>query len=358
MSRARVLFLAWAPTAGRARDLARALDGEASTVYPSRLSARRLTPARYAASMVLTAAELARRRPRAVVVQNPPVYPSLLAIAYVRATGGRFVLDSHPASFGVKGNRQAQRTLAVTRWLARHADATLVTTSSWADVVSEWGGRPLVLHEAPPHWTVSPPRPLEDRRPQVLFSCVFAQDEPVDDVVEAARRAPELDVAITGDPRRAREGQLDSLPPNVRLTGWLDQEAYAAEVDRCDILLALTDEPTSVMRAAYEAGYARRVLVLSGTPVMTALFPEAVPTGNDAESLTVSLRDAVARHDELIGTLDTIRERQRRRWSEQEDAIRGVLGLEPSQPDGDGSADPATAAATARSTAPSEVPSP
>ena len=357
MSRTSVLFLAWAPTAGRARDLARALDGEASTVYPASLSSRRLTPVRYAASMVLTAAELVRRRPRAVVVQNPPVYPSLLAIAFVRATGGRFVLDSHPASFGVKGNRQAQRTLAVTRWLASHADATLVTTQSWADVVEEWGGRAVVLHEAPPHWTVSDPRPLDGGRPQVLFSCVFAQDEPVDDVVEAARRVPEVDIAITGDPRRASEGQLDSLPPNVRLTGWLDQEAYAAEVDRCDILLALTDEPTSVMRAAYEAGYARRVLVLSGTPVMTALFPEAVPTGNDAESLAVSLRDAVARHDELRSSLDQVRERQRRRWSEQEDALRDVLGLDPTPPDGGAGGDPARTA-TARPTVTAEVPSP
>ena len=42
MSRARVQFLAWAPTAGRARDLAADLDGEAVTIYPSRLTSRRV----------------------------------------------------------------------------------------------------------------------------------------------------------------------------------------------------------------------------------------------------------------------------------------------------------------------------
>lgn len=328
MSRARVTFLAWAPTQGRARDLASDLGGDAVTVYPSALSSRRATIARYAASAAITAAYLVRRRPRAVVVQNPPVYPALIARAYARLAGAAFVLDSHPASFGAKDNAQAQRMLAVTRRLAASADGVLVTTESWAEVVRSWGGRPLVLHEAPPHWGTSAPRALDGRRPRVLFSCVFASDEPVAEVIAAARSLPSLDVVVTGDPRKADAGLLDDLPPNVRLTGWLDQAAYAAEVDACDIVLALTTEPTSVMRAAYEAGYARRVLVVSDTEVMRALFPESVTCANDRAGIADGLRRAVADHPRLVADLDAVHDRQNQRWATQRADLLDMVRLD------------------------------
>jgi hypothetical protein len=328
MRRARFTVLAWAPTAGRARDLAADLDGEAVTIYPQRLSDRRLTPLRYAASAGVTVGRLARSRPRAVVVQNPPVYPAVIGLAWARLTRARFVLDSHPASFGAKDNAQAQRMLKVTRRLARSADGVLVTTESWAEVVRAWGGTPLVLHEAPPHWSTWPARPLDGRRPQVLFSCVFASDEPVGEVLAAARDLPGIDFVVTGDPRRAADGLLDDLPSNVRLTGWLDQAAYAAEVDACDILLALTTEPTSVMRAAYEAGYARRVLVMSDTLTMRELFPEAVCCANDRAGIASALSRAAADHDLLVHDLDTVRARQQRRWDNQRQALLSMLGLE------------------------------
>lgn len=328
MTRARVQFLAWAPTAGRARDLAADLDGEAVTIYPKRLAERRLTPLRYAASAVVTVGRLVRSRPRAIVVQNPPVYPAVIALGWARLTRARFVLDSHPASFGAKDNAQAQKMLRVTSRLARSAHGVLVTTESWAEVVRSWGGTPLVLHEAPPHWSTSPTRPLRGRRPQVLFSCVFASDEPVAEVIAAARELPELDVVVTGDPRKAPDGLLHDLPCNVRLTGWLDQVAYAAEVDACDVLLALTTEPTSVMRAAYEAGYARRVLVMSDTLSMRELFPEAVCCANDRDGIAAALALAVCDHDRLVHDLDNVRARQQRRWDNQRQALLSMLGLE------------------------------
>lgn len=328
MTRSPVAFLAWAPSAGRARDLAADLGGDALTVYPSAVGGRRTVPLRYALSSVITVGHLLRRRPRAVVVQNPPVYPALISALWVRLVGGRLVLDNHPTSFGAKGNVQASRMLAVTRRLVRRADGVLVTTSDWADVVRGWGGHPVVLHEAPPQWSVSEPRPLGNRRPVVLFSCVFASDEPVSAVIEAARRLPELDMVVTGDQRRAPRDVLADLPANVTMTGWLDQQQYARQVDRCDVLLALTTEPTSVMRAAYEAGYARRLLVLSDWPASRALFPEAVGTGNTADAITAALRTAVADHDLLIRDLDVVQERQRERWRGQRRELRALLGLD------------------------------
>ena len=327
MGRTNVSFLAWAPTAGRARDLAGDLGGVARTIYPARLAARRATPLRYVVSALATVAHLVTRRPRAVVVQNPPIYPALLCLAYARMTGSGFVLDNHPAAFGATDNAQARRMLGITRVRAAQAYGVLVTTESWAEVVRGWGGRPLVLHEAPPRWQVSPVRALQGRRPRVLFACVYASDEPVAAVIEAGRLLPGIDITITGDPRKAPASLLDDLPSNVHISGWLDQQAYAAEVDACDVLLALTTEPTSVMRAAYEAGYAGRVLVMSDTRAMRPLFPEAVVTDLDPESLAESLTRALEDFDRLVSTLPHIRDRQHSRWADQRTGLLQILGL-------------------------------
>jgi len=278
-------------------------------------------------SAVATIAHLVMRRPRAVVVQNPPVYPALLCLAYARLTRSAFVLDNHPAAFGAKDNAQARRMLRITRFLATRANGVLVTTESWAEVVRQWGGRPLVLHEAPPRWHVSAPRVPQGRRPRVLFACVYASDEPVAAVIEAGRLLPGLDITITGDPRKAPESLLEDLPANIHISGWLDQQAYAAEVEGCDLLLALTTEPTSVMRAAYEAGYAGRVLVMSDTAAMRPLFPEAIVTDVDALSISRSLMNAVDDFDRLVGTLPEIRMRQHRRWADQRIGLLRILGV-------------------------------
>lgn len=324
MNRPPVSFLAWAPSAGRAQDLAKELGGIHRCIYP--LSDRRLVPIRYLVSSALTVAHLVRFRPRSVVVQNPPIYPALIAWAYTKISGARLVLDNHPAAFGAKDNTQAQRMIRATKWLAREARGVLVTTSEWVDVVEKWGGRALVIHEAPPSWTTSDPSPIVDR-PVVLFSCVFAKDEPVSEVIEAARALPGVDFRITGDPRRASGIDLEALPDNVTLTGWLNQDSYAAEVERAHLLLALTTEPTSVMRAAYEGAFSRRVMVLSDWPALVELFPEAVFVANTAQGIEMGLSRAVSSYPELVASTSLVERSALRRWVSQCSSLRLLLGL-------------------------------
>ena len=325
MIRPSVSFIAWAPSAGRARDLAAELGGEYRCFYPQSLTSRRLVPLRYAASSVGMAAYLVRRRPRAVVVQNPPVYPGLVALAYARAVRGRFVLDAHPTAFGAKDNKQARMMIRWTRFLARHAAVVLVTTQQWVNEVNSWGGTGLVVHEAPPEWSIATKSSPADQRPRVLFVCVFASDEPVAEVLDAARQLPELDIRITGDPSRAEPGLLADLPTNVTLTGWLEFSDYAREVEAADIILALTTEPSSVQRAAYESVYARRVLVISDWSESRTLFPHATVTANTTDSLAHTLRMAAEHLDELGAGVEDALQVQKDRWSTQRQALRAVL---------------------------------
>lgn len=293
-----VAFIAWTPVGDRSVEIARALGGEALVVYYASLSRRFLVPLRYALSTIRTTLYLASRRPKSVIATNPPLVPGLLCLAYARLVGGRVVLDSHPGSFGVQGDRVSARLQAVNEWLVGRVDLCLVTSTHWVDHVRCLGGEGLVFHEGPPLFPATDSRPILGR-PRVLFVGTFAGDEPIAEVLGAARECPEMDFRITGSLSRAPAGLERRRPRNVTFTGFLPRDSYRAELEAADLVLALTTEPTSVMRAAYEAVAARRPLVVSDWPGLRELFPFAVPVANTVEGVVVGLREAVECHDEL-----------------------------------------------------------
>jgi hypothetical protein len=327
-----VLFLAWTRTSGRSQEIATALGGNARPVFSEWLSAKWLFPVRYAYSLVASIAVLAKLRPAAVIVTNPPILPGLVVKAWSALTRRPYVLDSHPSSFGAKNHRSSQRLIGLHRWLARGAAVTMVTTQEWVDLLQSWGAKGLIVHEAPPLWSAGPlPGLSAASRPRVLFPGVFSGDEPVDLVWAVARLRPQVEFRVTGLRSRCPEPLRRDLPGNVTLVGYLDAAAFAAEVDGADAVLALTTEPTSVMRCGYEAVYSRRPLIVSDWPAGQDAFPHAVHAPNDAAALAaaVDLALAPAWRDEAL--LDLALKEQTYRWNQQLDALRSATSATSSE---------------------------
>lgn len=322
-----VVHVTWQRHAGRATEIAHALGGRPLHVYYGSLTKRWLVPLRYLLSMLRTAGGLVRLRPRSVVVTNPPVFPGLVVAAYSALTRTPFLLDSHTSSFGVKGNAVSRRLLGVTRWLARRSNGVMVTVDEYVRLAESWGSTGLVVHEAPPvHVAVDGSLARAGGRPRALFVGIFGDDEPVAEVLQAAALVPEVDVAVTGDVARCPERLRASAPANVDFVGFLGPRAYAEELASADVVLALTTEPTSVMRAAYEAVYARRPLVVSDWPILGQVFPYAHRARNEPEALARAVRAALADADpDALGAASAL---QRDRWAGQLAAMRHALGLD------------------------------
>jgi glycosyltransferase involved in cell wall biosynthesis len=330
-----VAFIAWSTVGGRSEEIAAALGGEARCFNDLRIVTRWLIPLRYAVSAVRTVAYLARGRPRSVIVTNPPVFPGLIAMAYSRLTGARVVLDSHPSAYGVNRDAMAVGLLPVSRRLAARAASSLVTGPDLVSRTREWGGRADVLHEAPPSWTLPPLGPQKGR-PRVLCVGRFAHDEPTDVVVDAARLVPEIDVEVTGDLRKCPAGMREGAPPNVSFVGFLHGADYLAALERADVVVALSKSPYAVSRAASEAVWGRRPLVVSGWPVARQAFPHAVYVDNDRDTVAGGLRAAIERRAELIAEADPARELQLRRWETQLEVLRELVGIESPRESGRG----------------------
>jgi hypothetical protein len=180
--------------------------------------------ARYARLMVHTARILARERPDLLVIQCPSIILAIWTIVLKPLGRYRLVADLHNEAVE-PFNYSFRMYGLILRWIQRAADVSLVTNTALQSVVTSAGGRALVLPDKVP--AVAPGLRAGGRSDSlVVFICTYAADEPYLDVIEAARLLdPAIRLHVTGN-AGARAGDLPPLPPNVTLTGFLEEDAY------------------------------------------------------------------------------------------------------------------------------------
>ena len=88
------------------------------------------------------------------------------------------------------------------------------------------------------------------------------------------------------------------------------------------------------MRAAYEAVYARRPLIVTDWPLGREVFPYAVHVHNDADSIAEGIRRARDEIGALEAVTDEARAVQLARWSTQIPQVRRMLQLPDHERDG------------------------
>jgi GT2 family glycosyltransferase len=310
----RPLFVAWSrqPRSAAVADL---LGADIHMVTVGRHGQRALVPIRYAAQAAATAWQLARHRPRIVIVMCPPLVLGLLVLAYAKATGAAMAVDAHTAAI-LKGGR-VRRSI---RFFDRQGVVLIVASDHIADHLAASGlRRPSAIHDPIP-----PPSPTKAATTgKVVVALGWAPDEPIGDVLEAARRLPEHTFVLTGRPKG--EWAEAPLPPNVERAGLLPKADYDRLVQGAGVVVALTTRPFTMLRAGYEAVQARVPVVVSDTPTLRDYFGDAAVFV--APSLAEAITDALARRDELTKALDSLAadhaERQQRAVAE----LRARVGV-------------------------------
>jgi glycosyltransferase involved in cell wall biosynthesis len=319
--------LAWVREDSRSSSIARALGGEARTFFDLGIHRTALVPIRYLVSSVRTLGYLLGRRPRAVIVQAPPVPAAALVWVWAKLARAPVVIDSHPSSFGLEGDHARHHLMRpLLAQLARRSDGCIVTTPRLGEQVRRWKGSPLVVHEAPMTWSDRiHPRDCSGGR-RVLFVNTFAPDEPWREALDAARLMPEVTFQVTGDLRRRPQGTPPG-PPNVEWVGYLGPDQYVTALTQADVVMTLTSRLDSVQRSAHEAVDALRPVVLSDWPHMRELFPHAVFVENTAPGIRAGVEEALRRCAELVALAPEARAMQHRRWSRQLKELRTALRL-------------------------------
>jgi glycosyltransferase involved in cell wall biosynthesis len=182
-------------------------------------------------------------------------------------------------------------------------------------VVRGNGGSPIVLEDKIPR--------LPDVKPVTLLGthkvvCVstYAKDEPIGEVIEAARSlGRSCYVYITGDHRKLRRKALRNLPENLRLTGFLSDEAYISLLRGSDVVMDLTTLDDCLVCGAYEAVAVGKPIIVSDTAAARQyLYKGTVFTRNQSDAISKAIGEAIANLPRLRVEIRALRDELEARW--------------------------------------------
>jgi glycosyltransferase involved in cell wall biosynthesis len=312
--RAAGLVVAWMPVSRRSATLAERLGFELVLLGRSGFRRPWSAPLAYPALIARTLAALVRRRPRAVVIVAPPFLAPLVAWPVVRVLRARLAVDLHS---GALLDRRWRWSVPILAWVCRRAEATVVTLPSLAAELSARGVEAVVVPDPLPRLEPDVAAAEGSRtEDQVVAICGWGDDEPIEALVDAARDRP-WRLAITGRARRP----IDA-PPNLSLTGFLDDAAFVRLVRDAAAVAVLTTRDDTLLSGAWEALALGRPLVLSGTPALRGTFGDGpVYVEPDAGSIAAGI-DAVLR-DPPAAAAST--ERLRERFARENDAALATV---------------------------------
>jgi glycosyltransferase involved in cell wall biosynthesis len=303
-------MVTWIPFHGRSAALARQLG--LTPVWARRWQRRTPVVIRYAAATARTVRVLGWS-PHPVIVALPPL-PALIAVLLSRRhRRAPLMADMHSGAFL---DPRWHRFLSPTLHLLR-GDAAIVTNENLAAICRRAGVRSFVLDDPlEPAELPAVPAPHD---PYVLIVLSYASDEPVPEILEAASRRADRRFVCTG---AAPEPIRRSAPRNVSFSGFVPRDEFVALLRGSRAVVAMTTQPDTMQRAAYEALEHGVPVVTSDTQVLRNYFgAAAVYARATAASIDAAIEDALQRNPELRASLLAL---QSRRLSDQERTLQEV----------------------------------
>jgi hypothetical protein len=321
VQRTGVTAIVWAPSERRTELLAERLGASLHNVHYLLYKRPIVAPIKYVPQTLRTWQLLASDRPAVAFVTNPPVFAGLCVAVYSAVTRTPFVMDTHPPALY---SRKWAWTVPLQRALARRALVNIVDQDRFRELFASWGARAVAV-EAPPV-TVD----VDARRDDVAFELAvvntFAADEPLEPLLEAARRLPDVRFAVMGDTALAARRLLAAAPQNVVFTGYLEGGDYWSCLARARAVMALTTYPHSLLSGAQDGVAVARPLLLSDQPALRDYFPRgAVFAANTADAFVVAIGEARRREEDLREEVCQLREEQRRAWESRFAELASVL---------------------------------
>jgi glycosyltransferase involved in cell wall biosynthesis len=320
------LFIVWGAFQGsrRSEQITKRFDIDLEYIYFTTRQGPFYAPFKYAYQAIATLFLLARRRPDVVFIQNPPTFAPLFVYLYSLVFGAKFIIDTHT---GALIYPQWRWTLPLQRFLSRRALTTILTNEPLAQEVASWGANAFVLEDPPMTFEIPKPMILQESSLNVVMVSVAYPDEPVAEMVEAARSLPDMDFYVTGDFTNSTYFQdvVHNAPSNVHFTGFL-REDYFALLEAVDVIVCLTTDDHTFLSGANEALWVGKPLITSDWPVLRNYFNKGTihvdNTVNDIKQSLLEIRDSYS--DFQAGILK-LQEERRRAWYEKAKALLRLI---------------------------------
>lgn len=319
------LFLVWGPPSHgpRSRVFASELGIPIEFVYSTRRRGLAVAPWKYTYQAARTAWLLMRRRPSLLFVQSPPSFAVVAAWIYSLVSGSRYVVDAHSGAF-LSPHWERPRWLR--RFLARRALSTIVTNERFAQQITSWGGTASVLRDIPTTFELGDAL-ARDSRFTVMVVSTFAADEPLGEIIEAARQVPDVRFRVTGNLKRADPEVVARAPANVEFTGFIPDDVYYATMNAADAVLCLTTRDNTMQRGACEALSMGRPIITSDWELLRSYFSKGtVHVDATAPAIAEGIRKMRSDHASMTDEIRDLQRRQQDEWIEASDSLARLIG--------------------------------
>jgi glycosyltransferase involved in cell wall biosynthesis len=280
---------------------------------------------RYISLSIRTASFLSSRRPEVLIVQNPSMILTILALFLRPLFRYKLVVDAHNEAIEPYLHKE-KAVLWLTSLCLKGADLTLVTNEPLAKVVRKAQGKAFVLPDKVPEYPGSSCNSGSDKLTVVLIS-TFALDEPIEEFLEAAKEFEgHITVYVTGRAEKLNAEIRAQAGSNVLFTGFLDEEKYWQLLAGADAIADLTRMDNCLVCGAYEGVSVGKPLILSDNEATRTYFTKgALYVDNTVSGIKKELSMLRERMHELQRQSIELRQELRESWNV--DAERLVTAL-------------------------------
>lgn len=255
----------------------------------------------YIINMLIMIGMLIRERPSIVWLQIPQTFLIWPVLTFKFFTKICVIADCHNAMFRPPWNKVPMGVK-----LLKYFDVVVVHNESQLQLAKEHGVPEailVVLEDAPAVIEfIQKPSGIERyKKPWALFPASFADDEPILELIEAASNMPEVSVFITGNLSKAHKVlDIDLLPDNVHLLGFLPHEEFNWLLRNSNVILALTKFDGIQLSVCNEAVGVQKAMVLSDTTLLRKMFPRGTVFVEPLSALSICEGIRLAIKNELI----------------------------------------------------------
>lgn len=304
------MFIVWHPFQQRAKVLSDAFGARPCWLFYSWEKKNKFFKLlSYFLKSLVTLYLLIKKNPRRIFMQLPPVPLLYVASIYGRFSDSQLVFDGHNSLFCSHWARWP----LVKRLLDAKGVVLLTHNEDISIIAERLGIHSMTLIDPLPAHNVDSeiglPASLEKGQ-YVIVPFSFSDDEPVEELLEAARLLPEQRFAVTWFKEKAISKVSSTIPDNIVFTGFLDLDVYQSLFSNALCALALTTRDGTQPSVATEAIGFGVPLVVSDIGTTRKLYDKwPIYVDNDAEGIVSGIARVKANVSDIKARMQSLHER-------------------------------------------------
>jgi hypothetical protein len=264
----------------------------------------------YVLKIILTFYYLCKYRPKRIFVQLPPgviLYPVFL---YCKLVGAYYISDCHNAMlydsnwvkwpFMVSLLKNSHILLVHNEDVVKYAERLNLESAVLLDPFPDFSD--LTLNNS-----ILEKYGLNDKT-YVIIPGGFGKDEPLEEIIKTVRDFPDIKFVMTWFPERMPKHLRNSIPPNLVLTGFLNNIDFITMYKNASAAIVLTTREGTQPSGASEAISLEVPLIISDLNTTRKLYRDApVYVYNKHESISKGVEEALANKNLYKEKIKTLR---------------------------------------------------